>query len=195
MPGNLKDQNEIIYSNTPLQIITNKFPHDAHENKRDKQMYFQNKNQNEKAKLLEKENNEHLKIEKNVQQYRNQQTKLAATEKNIIHKIQENTIVHIPERTNSNSSIQQKDIANARLLKYSRSMQELKQQIHNLNKELQDKTKECERLQKIVSQKEKEIERIRQLNENLQKCCINSADEMKSNIRNIQNMLLCFSII
>lgn len=179
MLGNLKeDLNEKIDSNVSLQNITNKLPRGVHVNLPNKQICIPKKIQKEKAKPFEKENDKNLKIKTNLQKYRNQQTKPSAIEKNVIHKIQENTVKQIPEHIKSGTSIQQKDIVTS--LKYSRSIQEFKTQIYNFNKELQDKIKKCERLQKIVSQKDKKIEQIRQLNENLQKCCINSIDEMKS---------------
>lgn len=113
---------EMINSNVPLQNIRNKFSLGAHENLPDKQIYTLKKITNEKTKPLEKESNENLNIQK---------------------------IIKVPERINFSSPIQQKDV-NERSLNYLRRIQDLKQQINNLNKELQNKTKECERLQKTI---------------------------------------------
>lgn len=123
MPSNLPNNlTEKINSNVPLQNITNKCSLGAHKNLSDKQIYTLKKITNEKTKPLEKESNENLNIQK---------------------------IIKVPERINFSSPIQQKDV-NERSLNYLRRIQDLKQQINNLNKELQNKTKECERLQKTI---------------------------------------------
>ena len=84
------------------------------------------------------------------------------------------------EKTISEARNYESDAVKARALKYAQSVQNLKDEIFNLRKQVQDISKECESLRNLVSQKDTELYRIRQLNENLQKCCINSADEMKS---------------
>ena len=84
------------------------------------------------------------------------------------------------EKTISEVRNYESDAVKARALKYAQSVQNFKDEIFNLRKQVQDISKECESLRNLVSQKDTELYRIRQLNENLQKSCINSADEMKS---------------
>ena len=84
------------------------------------------------------------------------------------------------EITISEARNYESDTVKVSALKHNQSVQNFEDEIFNLRKQVHEISKECESLRNPVSQKDTELYRIRQLNENLQKCCINSADEMKS---------------